>query len=110
MRSLIVALLAGQLLGCATQAKYERKLNQWVGRSETELISAFGVPTSTHAIEDGSKFVLYRNRGTAKIGGGAIGPVDVDNHGTTWCETTFKINRQSKVESWATQGNACRSN
>lgn len=96
-------------VACATQEKYERRLNDWVGRSEEELISSLGVPTSTHNLNSGGKLILYRNRGTAVIGGGSIGPAEIDNKGMTWCETTFKLGPDAKVLSASFKGNACRS-
>jgi uncharacterized protein YceK len=30
--------------GCATTAKYEAKLNTWIGTSEDSLIASWGVP------------------------------------------------------------------
>jgi len=38
MKLLTSALLVLMLAGCATQAKYEKIVNSWVGHTEAELI------------------------------------------------------------------------
>src|SRR5437870_4451474 len=46
-------------VGCATAAKYEKTVHQWVGRSEFELVSAWGDPEKTTALENGNQLLSY---------------------------------------------------
>jgi hypothetical protein len=121
--------------GCATTAKYEAKLNTWIGVSEDSLIASWGVPDKTYEMRDGKKAIEYVRKNTVQTGGytyttpqttyesGKIGDQSYSGTSTTYvtgiepirkyrlsCKTSFIINNSGKVESWHHEGNDCVSN
>ena len=135
MRKLIALLLCLGLCGCATTAKYEAKLNNWIGASEDSLVASWGVPNKTYNMPDGKKAMEYVHKETIQSGGytyatpqityqsGTIGNKSYSGTSTTYvtetmpvqnyklsCKTSFMINNSGKVESWHHEGNDCVSN
>ena len=135
MGKVLLVLLCLALSGCATTAKYEAKLNTWIGVNEDSLVSSWGVPNKTYTMSDGKKAIEYAHKETVQTGGytyttpestyqsGTIGnkpysgtsttnvteTVPVQNYKLS-CKTTFIINNSGKVESWSHDGNNCVSN
>lgn len=132
MRGLFLFLLCVGLCGCATTAKYEAKLNTWVGVSEDALIASWGVPDKTYATSSGKKAVQYVHKETVRTGGytyttpqttyssGTIGDKSYNGTSTQYvtaiepvqkyklsCKTSFVIDNSGKVESWHHEGNDC---
>jgi hypothetical protein len=128
-------LLCLGLFGCATTAKYEAKLNTWIGVSEDSLISFWGVPDKEYHLSDGKKAIEFVQKNTVQTGGytytlpqttyqaGTIGKQAYSGTSTTYvtqtepmrkyrlsCQTSFIINKSGKVESWHHKGNNCISN
>jgi len=136
MRKLIGLLSMAILIsGCATTAKYEAKLNNWIGASEDSLVASWGVPNKTYNLSDGKKAMEYLHKETVQSGGynytapqstyqsGTIGNQSYSGTSTTYvtetmpvqkyrlsCKTSFMINSSGKVESWHHEGNDCVSN
>ena len=121
--------------GCATTAKYETKLNTWIGVSEDYLIASWGVPDKTYEMHDGKKAIEYVRKSTVQSGGyaytspqttyhsGRIGYKSYSGTSTTYvteiepsrkyrlsCKTSFVINNSGKIESWHHEGNDCVAN
>lgn len=70
MRNLIV--MTGLVLlmaGCATQAKFESKMNSFVGRSEAVLVGTYGPPQNSYSLNDGSKVLQYSRSGQMVLPG-----------------------------------------
>jgi hypothetical protein len=128
-------LLCLALSGCATTAKYEAKLNTWIGVSEDSLVAAWGVPHKAYNLNSGKKAIEYVHKDTVQTGGytyttpqttyqsGMIGDKPYSGTSTTYvtetepmrkyklsCKTSFIINNTGKVESWHHEGNNCVSN
>lgn len=118
--------------GCATTAKYEAKLNTWIGVSEDALIASWGVPDKTYEMQDGKKAIEYKRRSTIETGGyayttpqttyysGKMGNQTYSGTSTTYtteiepvrkhrffCRTSFIIDNNGKIESWHHEGNDC---
>ncbi len=66
---LLVAIPSFFILGCATTENYEAILNQWVGKSESELVTAWGIPKDNYKLDDGGKILLYSNSHSVETGG-----------------------------------------
>src|SRR3712207_6072028 len=49
------------LAACATEPPLETRLQPYVGRTEAELVGAFGVPNGTYEAE-GTRFLQYEDR------------------------------------------------
>ncbi len=120
------------LSGCATTAKYEAKLNTWIGVNEDSLIASWGVPDKEYHLSDGKKAIEFVNKNIVQTGGytytmpqttyqsGTIGNQSYSGTSTTYvtevepirkyklsCNTSFIINKNGKVESWQHKGNNC---
>jgi hypothetical protein len=135
MRKVIALLLGLGLCGCASTAKYEVKLNNWIGASEDSLVASWGVPNKTYTLPDGKKALEFVSKETVQTGGylysipqttyqsGTIGDKSYSGTSTTYateispvrdykifCKTSFIIDNNGKVESWHHEGNNCVSN
>jgi len=135
MKRLIVLLLCFGLYGCASTAKYEAKLNNWIGSSQDSLVASWGVPNKTYDLDSGKKAMEFVHKETVQTGGytyitpqttyqsGTIGNKSYRGTATTYatetmpaqnyklsCKTTFILNNSGKVESWHHEGNNCVSN
>ena len=125
----VMAVLAS---GCATTAKYEAKLNSWVGQSEDALIASWGVPDKQYRMGDGKKAIAYLRKDTLQTGGytytepqttyhsGTVGDQAYSGTSTTYvektepvhkyklfCKTSFIIDNSGRVVSWHHEGNNC---
>lgn len=108
------------LAGCASEAKYEAKLNSWVGQDEIKLVRLWGPPERTYEAGD-SKFLQYSFGNTLVLpgtpstasttfnGNAAFTTINpgVQPQGIEYnCATTFEI-KAAKVVDWANRGNGC---
>ena len=71
---------------------YEAALQQWVGRSETELINAWGVPDKSQLLSQGGQVLEYDTR---------------DGKNVT-CSTLFTSNLTGTIERYSFRGSDCR--
>lgn len=135
MEKIFFLLLCLGLSGCATGAKYDAKLNTWIGASENSLVASWGVPRRTYDMRDGKKAIEYVHKNTIQTGGytytmpettyqsGTIGNQSYSGTSTTYavetmpvqeyklsCKTSFVIDNNGKVESWHHEGDNCVSN
>jgi len=79
--------------GCATPQKFHLVMNQYVGRSEAELVGKLGPPQSVYVLADGTRIMTY-TRGSTMLLPGAITTTPVTTN------TTGQLN----VTSGAQQG------
>ena len=132
MKKILIFLFCLVFYGCATTAKYEAKLNSWVGVDEDTLIAGWGVPDEEYHTNDGKKAVAYINKNIVQVGGysypvpvttyhsGTIGDKAYSGTSTEYvteiapsqryklyCKTSFVINKDGKIESWHHEGNNC---
>ena len=136
MRNILFAVVLSMVLtGCATTAKYEAKLNSWVGQNEDSLIAGWGVPEKTYQMQDGKKALEFVHKSVVQMGGytytqpqvtyhsGSIGNKQYSGTSTTYvtevspvqryklsCKTTFILDTDGKVAGWHHEGNDCTSN
>ncbi len=121
-RKILTILIVVLLCACASKAKYQAALNTWLGSTENQLISQWGVPQQVY--ESGkSKYLVYSRSRTVYIPGsrgtqqttfvgataythtyGARDPVLYDAD----CVTTFEI-INGKIYSYSFRGNDCMS-
>ncbi len=57
-RMLTIVVAANLLVGCAST-----NITPWVGHNEAELVSSWGVPTSTLELKNGGRVLTYQTRG-----------------------------------------------
>lgn len=103
--------------GCATTAKFEAKLQNWIGYSEDALLQAWGPPSSVYRMDSGGKMLPFDSRGsvrlpthetTSLIGNTAHTNVYGGQTVNVWYSTTFTISPEGQVVHWRWQGNSCR--
>lgn len=117
-----MALAALGLAGCATQAKFEAKLNTFVGSMEGDLVHQWGAPDSVYPMADGTKILTYRRAGQAFIPGYQTATTTV--YGNTaytqvngspgmmiaqHCKIDWTVDSHGLISSWRWEGNACKS-
>lgn len=116
----LVTLTCMALVGCATSADYERYLSTFAGRSEIELVRAWGPPQQVYEV-GGSRFLKFENASnlyvpevpptyTTRMHGNTAhtivsGGIPADNIALS-CTTTFEL-VAGVVKSWQWQGNNC---
>jgi hypothetical protein len=123
MRALVVLALTAMLLtGCGIFAGPDRKaqLDQLIGKPETDVIRAMGVPNRTIQAE-GRQFLAYTDHQWDTFAGydmfsgyGRYGTLGYRRQGfeadpslyERYCETTFEI-VDNKVASYTLRGTAC---
>jgi hypothetical protein len=121
MRRLVLLAVVGLIASCTNQlAVRQAQLSQLVGRSETDLVEALGVPSRTYET-GGMKFLSYEDRrveyvpgspfypgfyGPGFYGGGFYGPGFPPEVINLSCDTTFTL-AGGVVRSFALRGNAC---
>jgi hypothetical protein len=59
MKRIFVVTIVASLVGCATQAKFEAKMDQYIGQTESNIMSAYGQPQSSFVLNDGNKEIQY---------------------------------------------------
>lgn len=122
MKRTLTAVAFGFLLaGCATEGKYGQILDTWMGSTESQLISKWGIPSSVYE-SGGVKYLTYSNSSSGYVPGTApsyqstvIGNTVYTNRigGTpgfvvnSWCDTTFTT-RDGVIVHWSWKGNACK--
>lgn len=120
MKRLLIAVTIAMLAGCATEAKYNDKLNTWLGQDELKLIKRWGPPQRSYETH-GTKFLTYVFSSNMAVPGTPT-TYTTNVYGSTAfttanpglaaqnvdlsCETTFEI-KESKISDWSWRGNNC---
>jgi hypothetical protein len=71
-RIFVAAAVAAAFAGCATNAKFQAKMNNWVGSPEATLVSRYGPPNSSYVLQDGGRVLQYTKGQNIAIGGGTV--------------------------------------
>ena len=116
----IACILSSLLSACASNEKYTKMIQQWIGSDEDTLIATWGAPSS-HYQTDEAKYLTYDNRNQNYIPptpssvqiirqGDAVFARPIPGSPgyayTSECRTTFKIQNKRVVNATST-GNAC---
>ena len=112
---LLVILLAAT--GCAAPG-YEGQLQSWVGKSNAELVNAWGEPGDVVVDEAGRNVFVYATVRTERKGGTSMTtndpltgqPVTLSKPTrmeTYWCKTSFTIDEDETVAAYHFEGNDC---
>jgi len=82
MRALLLATLTVALTGCATQAMFQAKMNNFIGQSEAVVIGVYGPPQSSYVLGDGTTVIQYTRGGTMVMPGATTyQPVTTNTYG-----------------------------
>lgn len=118
LRSIAASWLLLIAAGCATAAKYDARLDEWVGHDADELIAAWGPPTSSRSTPSGDAMLTWS---TARTFTSPVPPKAIRNVSATevaasrirsrtfGCTTTFTIDASGRVSDWQWRGNRCES-
>jgi hypothetical protein len=121
MKALAIVLTL-MLAGCATTAKFAEKVDANIGKTEAELVKAWGPPDSVHTVGE-SKWLSYlRARSgsvpsvppiytTSVVGNTVVSTPSGGIPGYTYsltCKVDYEI-KQGIVQSSRFEGNGCRS-
>lgn len=108
---LILVTLVLLLTGCATQAKYDRRLEAWRGQSIDDLFYMWGYPASSFTMPNGNTMYVYTSGSTTTIPvqnwpNGQVNPLSSQqvNH---WCKTYFEVDKDKRIIHCSYEGNAC---
>ena len=94
MKKIFTIAIACTLIGCASTGKV---MDTWIGHEEGELISTWGAPSNTLALEDRTVHTWNSQFDLALFGA----------HPQTYhCARTFTI-QNGRVVTWAYQGAGC---
>ena len=102
--------------GCATTARYEARLDAWVGRDASDLVAAWGEPDTSRPVSDGERALTWnrtrsinRPTPTKAITTGYPTSADAFARRTTIdrCETTFTVSPMGRLLRWQWKGNGC---
>ncbi len=111
----VIGLLGGCLSG---EARYQRNMRGWVGRTPEELVTQWGSPTQVITNGD-TEYFIYRIQKEAPLPNTSAfstptnPPILLPINETTryqetfFCETTFVV-QNDRITDWSFEGDACR--
>ena len=106
MKYFILSLMVLWISACATTRAYENNLQQWAGRTQGELVEAWGQPSRMETLSDGGKKFFYfkENKGVKYVRDS-----ESDGAKRLWdCKTIFVISPDKEVVGWKFEGPNCR--
>ncbi len=106
--------------GCATTAKYEALLNEWVQQDINQLIDEWGYPHNSLKLPNGNTVYIFGSSDSyitpvqTYTRYHAVGDkmyadtmVTGGNAYTYWCRTFFEVNDKNIIVKWRVEGNSC---
>ncbi len=69
MRIILSYISIALLIGCATQAKFQSKMDNFLGQSEASVVGTYGPPQNSYVLNDGSKVIQYTRGSTIVMPG-----------------------------------------
>ncbi len=104
--TLLLAAIGCSVAACATTGAYERSLDAWKGRSNTDLVQARGAPAETFD-SNGHTFLVYLSSTIVPFSfmPNTIG-AHADHTKSKFCTTVFDT-AGGVVVDWAIKGNDC---
>lgn len=103
------------LSSCVTQPRrdeheeFTASLKTWVGKTEDELVTAFGMPTKTHETPNGTRVLEFNSISARKLAVTGYAGSEVTAY-DKYCKTTFVIGKTKTIESGSWEGNDCPKN
>ena len=117
MRALIIVALLF-VMGCATTANYEARVQSWKGRDADALVKVWGQPDVTEKLENGNRMFVYvrLKREPLAYNGAQRQLASMDNSKTVAssnlyikCSTYFEVTSQNIIASVIFRGEECKS-
>lgn len=69
MNYLVIIMSAATLMGCASQAKFQAKMDNFVGQPESVVVGTYGPPQNSYVMNEGSKVLQYTRGNTIVMPG-----------------------------------------
>lgn len=123
MRHIAAFLAVTLLLGaCASSPDYKTRMSRWIGVTEKELVTSWGIPDKQYDVDRKTRMLAYYDHRSVNYGsgfstciGGVSGRFGYGNcigglppqTETYYCETTFML-VAGRVTKWGNKGNGCR--
>jgi hypothetical protein len=83
MRKLMLAGAAVATAACATTAKFEAKMNSFIGQPEAAIVGMYGPPQASYTMGNGARVLQYTRGGTLMMPGAqTMQPVTTNTNGT----------------------------
>ena len=119
--SLVFLMLLGCMVSCTNGRSYGVMLDNWIGRSEKELVMGWGIPDKQYQLDQNTKMISYTSSNTAVYPGALSSCFGTGRNNaiysncaglpsmveTYYCETIFTI-ISGRVSRWGHKGNNCR--
>jgi hypothetical protein len=96
----IGALLVASLTGCVHSPSYSEIVGTTYGKTEDELVKAWGIPQGQYTRPDGVRLLQYDRTSVMQFPGSSV----VD---TWWCRTIFEV-KEGQIQKATWQGDLCR--
>ena len=95
MKKILILSLIAFFTGCVSVSSkgYEQLLDTWIGSGEDQLISQWGVPTSSYETNDHKYLKFHKGYGWTQ-------------YGEVYCDVTMTLTN-GIITTWAFKGNAC---
>jgi hypothetical protein len=112
------SVLAILLSGCATQARYEAKVQSWENKDSQSLVKAWGQPDSIEKLSNGNRMYVYTRLRHLPVAFGStrtIASVDGKRNGNASgevyirCATYFEMSPSNKIVGTLFRGEECKS-
>jgi len=65
----VIIMSVAALIGCASQAKFQAKMDDFLGQPESVVVGTYGPPQNSYVMNDGSKVLQYSRGNTLVIPG-----------------------------------------
>lgn len=98
------------LSGCATETRYRKNLQGWVGKPIGDLTRAWRTPTRSVTNADGTTTYEWRTSDTSTIEGVRLptGQIIQRQETRQWCDTKVFTGPDGIIRSWTIAGNNCK--
>ncbi len=108
------------LQGCATEAKFAQRYDNWVGKNIAYFVAQQGYPDRTYMLPNNHKVYVYEESRIVNhptLGFGYGGRFDLGGLGIFGayeptieqesCKLFIETNTKGKIVKWGSRGNAC---
>ena len=98
------------LNSCATTENYTKIVESWMGHDVNDLITSWGPPSDEYIMPNGKTMYTWLWVGGTLITSNYSSYLNMTftTSTTSWCKTTFTVDKRGKIINWRWEGNACR--
>jgi len=109
IRITFLLILALTMTYCATTEKYTARVNTWNGSDVNRLITSWGPPSDVYTMPTGNKMNTWLTTSGERVTTNYNYFLNqtVSHSSTSWCKTTFTVNKHDIIIDNTWSGNAC---